>query len=310
MAQGAGRDWKAPGNGETRGQRADVEKQRAAEAVETLKGTEGSGRDWVTPLLLSPRGPTASPRGPSRPAPIFTLDGDIRFGDSVSWKSEARAVRSPSVAPSSSHGLWQTYAPGHRLPPRRPRAPGSLCSSVPLRSTGHQGSVRGTGGGQRVTGGGWDLERMRLELEVSRVAGGWGQSAETGGGAGQWRLERAGHGRLGGGQQRLRGGVEGVGERGMGQRSLEGMTGQRRLETGMGQPGGWRGMTGHRRLGEVLGQREAGGLGGGGGTRVSGGWSWRGRVSGGAARWGGPSAEAGGAVSGGWRLGARGHSGG
>lgn len=89
-----GRTGRPQGMGETRGQRADVEKQRAAEAVETPKGTEGSGKGLGHATAPLPQGTHRESSGSLQAgAPIFTLDGDIRFGDSVSWKSEARAAR-------------------------------------------------------------------------------------------------------------------------------------------------------------------------------------------------------------------------
>lgn len=209
-----GRTGRPRGMGETRDQRADVEKQRAAEAVETPKGTEGSGRGLGHATAPLPQGTHRKSSGSLQAgAAVFTLDGDIRFSDSVSWKSEARAMRKgvpvwlPAVATAAGQDIL-TRTPGS---PRSPRAPGSPAPVSPWRSTGHQGSVRGTGGGQRVTGGGWELEGM----------------------TGQWRLEE------GTSQRRL--------EWGTGQQRLEGMTSQRRLERGTGQ---WRleGRTGQRRL--------------------------------------------------------------
>lgn len=197
-----GRTGRPRGMGETRDQRADVEKQRAAEAVETPKGTEGSGRGLGHATAPLPQGTHRKSSGSLQAgAAIFTLHGDIRFSDSVSWKSEARAMRKgvpvwlPAVATAAGQDIL-TRTPGS---PRSPRAPGSPAPVSPWRSTGHQGSVRATGGGQRVTGGGWELEGM----------------------TGQWRLEE------GTSQRRL--------EWGTGQQRLEGMTGQRRLERGTGQ---------------------------------------------------------------------------
>ena len=225
--------------GETRDQRADVEKQRAAEAVETPKGTEGSSRGLGHATAPLPQGTHRKSSGSLQAgAAIFTLDGDIRFSDSVSWKSEARAMRKgvpvwlPAVATAAGQDI-RTRTPGS---PRSPRAPGSPAPVSPWRSMGHQGSVRGTGGGQRVTGGGRELEGMtgqwRLEEGTSQRRLEWG--------TGQQRLERRT------GQWRL--------ERGTGQRRLEWGAGQRRLERGASQ---WRleGRTGQRRLEAAVQQR-------------------------------------------------------